>query len=340
MAEIVSAPLTSFSERELLLICNIHGIEYKRFKPITLKHDLLFNELRNSHDKIRGRVNAQSFYNNMALNNPSAFDISYLRAIFKAECLDKSHFEWINTDNDRLCNFVWSYIKCAKEKLELVNELELYLGSSLNSNNSQFKKTLYIPQEAIIKNTYDSLGLGLGSFQDKFRFAEQNPTNNKVIKCNIMSYFDTWNVSLNEKENNIKALEHKWENVRNTDDIDSWITKKDTDKANWAWSYIHKEGAPNWFMNDAHKLDKLHGVITTFDLLNEYQDKRALLKTNMKSAWSQKAYRDKNNGKKAVSIVLPEDIIKMLDGICVKTDRRKNEVITRLIREEYDKQKK
>ena len=92
-------------------------------------------------------------------------------------------------------------------------------------------------------------------------------------------------------------------------------------------------------MNDAHKLDKLHGVITTFDLLNEYQDKRALLKTNMKSAWSQKAYRDKNNGKKAVSIVLPEDIIKMLDGICVKTDRRKNEVITRLIREEYDKQK-
>ena len=60
----------------------------------------------------------------------------------------------------------------------------------------------------------------------------------------------------------------------------------------------------------------------------------------MKSAWSQKAYRDKNNGKKAVSIVLSEDIIKKLDFICENTDRRKNEVVTRLIREEYDKIKK
>jgi predicted transcriptional regulator len=50
--------------------------------------------------------------------------------------------------------------------------------------------------------------------------------------------------------------------------------------------------------------------------------------------------RNKNNGKRAVSIVLSEDIIKKLDFVCENTDRRKNEVVTRLIREEYDKIKK
>jgi len=135
-------------------------------------------------------------------------------------------------------------------------------------------------------------------------------------------------------------VENRWANARNIDDIDGWITNKDTDKANWAWSYIHKEGVPDWFINDGHRLDKLHGVVTTFDLLNEYPDKKALLKKNMKSAWSQKAYRDKNNNKKAVSIVLHEDSIKELDFICKENGRRKNEVITRLIREEHGKIKK
>jgi len=38
--------------------------------------------------------------------------------------------------------------------------------------------------------------------------------------------------------------------------------------------------------------------------------------------------------------VLPEKTISMLDEICIKTDRRKNEVIIRLIQAEYEQIKK
>jgi len=205
MPEVISAPLMSLSEREIGLICNIHRVELKQFKPIELKHDALFNELQKNNDKIRGRVNLQPLHNYRMLNNIYAFDITYIREILKAECLDKSYFEWVNTDNDRLCNFVWAYIKCAKEKVELVTEIVLPLGDNINTNNSRLEKTLYTPPETIIKeNTYGSLG----SLQDAFRFIEQNPINNKIIKHNVISFFDTWNVSLSEKEKNIKDLEN------------------------------------------------------------------------------------------------------------------------------------
>ncbi|UXB13175.1 hypothetical protein GP476_17645 [Aeromonas dhakensis] len=337
MAEVVGAPLMSLSERELSFICNIHRVEIKKFKPLERRHDALLHELQINNEKTLNRVNIRSLHENIIANGISSSGIAYINEILKAECLDKSYFDWINTDNDRLCNFIWAYIQCAKEKIELVNDADFVFGHNMNTNSTRFEKTLYISPENIIKETsYISFGLQ----QDAFRFVELNPTNNKIIKRNVISFFDTWDVSLNEKEKNIKTLENKWTNIRNFDDLETWIPKNDPDKINWAWSYIHKDAAPDWFINDNHRLDKYLGIITTFDLLNEYQDKRSLLKKNMKSAWSQKAYRDKNNGKRAVSIVLSEDIIKKLDFVCENTDRRKNEVVTRLIREEYDKIKK
>ena len=132
----------------------------------------------------------------------------------------------------------------------------------------------------------------------------------------------------------INELERKWITYSEKKDVDKWINKENQA---WAWNYIYANSNPVWFYDNGQFNNLQDGIVTTFDLLNEIPDSRQLLLKNMKSAWSQKAYRDKNNGKKAVSIVLSEDIIKKLDFICENTDRRKNEVVTRLIREEYEK---
>lgn len=52
---------------------------------------------------------------------------------------------------------------------------------------------------------------------------------------------------------------------------------------------------------------------------------------DMKSAWSQKKYRDSNNGKKACSFQLDERDINLLDKLCRLHRRNKNEMIEILI---------
>ena len=122
-----------------------------------------------------------------------------------------------------------------------------------------------------------------------------------------------------------------------------WVDKCDNE---WAWSYLFeniKTGInrpPVWFINRDNSSTIQDCIITLFDLLNEIPPARELMLRKMKSAWSQKYFRDKNNGKRSVSVVLPEKTINMLDEICIKTDRRKNEVIIRLIQAEYEQIKK
>lgn len=123
-------------------------------------------------------------------------------------------------------------------------------------------------------------------------------------------------------------------------DVKTWIENCDS---KWAWSYLFENpktgnnNPPIWFINRDNSSATKDCIVTLFDLLNEVPPARELTLRKMKSAWSQKSFRDKNNGKKSVSVVLPEKTIRMLDDICMKTDRRKNEVIIRLIRDEYEK---
>ena len=339
MATVSSEPQPSLSERELILLCNIHYIEYKKFKPFNVHYDLLLKELQNKSHVIKNRINIKPLYDNNTINDTMAYHVVFLNHIPSLECLDKTLFEWINIKNDRLCTFMWAYIICSKEKKYPVNDFEFEpsLGLGFGLNQPAIRKTFTIPAEVIIEDHPSTM---LGGLLHKFKFFETSPHNNNLIKNSIISFFDAWDASLDDKKTTIQNLEKKWSNISKKDDIERWINPKDVTKSDWAWHYIHKNKSPEWFINNDHIVDKLNGVITTFDLLNEYPDKRELLKKNMKLAWSQKSYRDKNNGKKAVSIVLSEDIIKKLDFICENTDRRKNEVVTRLIRDEYETIKK
>jgi hypothetical protein len=344
MSKSINRPLLNLSKRELNLVCNIHHVDKNKFEPVKLHVDELLSAISENRQNLHGRVNLDRIHNELGSKNIIIPRESpeYFKVMVNAECLDRSHFEWINTNNYRLCNFLWAYVNSAKTRTyNKITHNNLSLGD--NKPPSRNAHELYLPENAIIvendldefdgNNIFHTLG-------NTFRFNYSIPKNNDEIKDNVISYFDTWNVLLDEKAENIKFLENKWNFIKNSDDIEVWITLQELEKSNWAWSYIHKTKVPNWFINNGDKHDKRNGIIATFDLLHEYKYKRALLKKSMKSAWSQKAYRDKNNGKKAVSIVLSEDIIKKLDFICENTDRRKNEVVTRLIREEYEQIKK
>ncbi|WP_323968036.1 hypothetical protein [Aeromonas veronii] len=256
-------------------------------------------------------------FNSLGLNNDSNIDEARVINWVNNECIDISLFDWIDTKNNRLCIYVWSYIR-------LLNE-------------SSFNKILGAPSlnKSDILNT-KAYSLGRLCFYESMNI-ELLPKDNKTRKDNIIDFFDLINIYALQKKELLAQLKLKWIHSTEKNDIFNWANKNNQQ---WAWSYLFKDSNPIWFINDNQPDNYLNGIITTFDLLNDDPDKRELIISKMKSAWSQKAYRDKNNGKKAVSIVLSEDIIKKLDFVCENTDRRKNEVVTRLIREEYDKIKK
>lgn len=57
----------------------------------------------------------------------------------------------------------------------------------------------------------------------------------------------------------------------------------------------------------------------------------------IKQAWSQKKHRDSNNGKKACSYMLSEEYIELLDKLCTRNRRKKNEMIEILIEDACEK---
>lgn len=238
----------------------------------------------------------------------------------KNEIIEEANFNWIDTSNDRLCNYVWSYIRSMTQYPVTTSTLDIGIK---------------------IESSIDP-SFHMGHLYNQFNL-ESSPPNNSSKKNCIISFFDILNSTNEQKICDVGLLKAGWLMVSKKMDVASWIEKCDDE---WAWNYLFsnkKTGnnrAPVWFINKDKPSTIKDCIVTLFDLLNEVPPSRTLAFRDMKSAWSQKAYRDKNNNKKAVSIVLHEDIIKELDFICRKDGRRKNEVVTKLIQEEYDKIKK
>ncbi|HAU4896995.1 TPA: hypothetical protein F3L05_04760 [Aeromonas hydrophila] len=286
---------------------------------LPVSNDELITYLSNNSSILKKRVNCK-------LGSPlSTFDgkavpPELIIESIKSECISETNFSWIDIKNDRLCDFVWSYIR-SLTKYPVVSPSTIDVGVRIDG---AFEAT----DRIYVYNIWNN---------------DPCPTDNVSKKKCIISFFDILDTTNIQKTSDLEILKEKWRIVSQKMDVKAWMEKCDH---GWAWSYLFeniKTGnnrPPIWFINKDNSSAIKDCIITLFDLLNEIPPARELMLRKMKSAWSQKHFRDKNNGKKSVSVVLPEKTISMLDDICMKTDRRKNEVIIRLIQEEYEKIKK
>ncbi len=304
MPEIVES--INLDQRGMRLISKLLSLS---ISPTSAKSIVLrmINE-KKLHIEDRAAFNRFGFYSNNDINEEKII------AWVGNECIDLPLFDWIDTKNSRLCIYVWSYVR-------LLNK----------SSFENIPGTLSLNQSDILDTK--TMSLGRQCFYEIANI-ESLPKDNKTRKENIIEFFDLIDLNTLQKKELLDKLKLKWMRCTEKNEVFNWTNKNNQQ---WAWHYLFKDNPPIWFINNNQPDNYLNGVVATFDLLNDDPDKRELLISKMKSAWSQKAYRDKNNGKKAVSIVLSENIIKKLDFICENTDRRKNEIVTRLIREEYDK---
>ncbi|WP_270828623.1 hypothetical protein [Aeromonas sp. Y318-1] len=308
-------PTISLSKREREFVLRLLNEDVSL--PVT--DEEIISHLSNNISILTNRANCNLGSPLMRFEGDVAPRKSIIESI-KSECISETNFSWIDTKNDRLCNYVWSYIR-SLTTYPVVSPSAMDVGVRIDGV-FDISNSLHM---------YNILNLDL------------SPTNNASKKNCIISFFDIINTTNEKKVIDVAILKNKWQIASQKNDVKLWVDKCDDE---WAWSYLFeniKTGSnkpPIWFINRDSSSTIKDCIITLFDLLNEMPPARELMLRKMKSAWSQKSFRDKNNGKRAVSVVLPEKIISMLDDICIKTDRRKNEVIIRLIQEEYEQFKK
>ncbi len=305
----------SLSQREREFILRLLNKEINS----DIKNEALINHLSNNIKLLTDRANCDILSPLRCFEGKLVPGELIIEKI-KSECISEKNFSWIDTKNDRLCNYIWSYIR-SLTIYPVVSPSTIDVGVRIDG---AFEVTGS-------KHVYNIWSI------------DPCPTNNVSKKKCIISFFDTLDATNIQKTIDLEILKEKWRMVSQKMDVKAWIEKCDHA---WAWSYLFeniKTGnnkPPIWFINKDNSSAIKDCIITLFDLLNEIPTARELMLRKMKSAWSQKSFRDKNNGKRSVSVVLPEKTISMLDEICMKKDRRKNEVIIRLIQEEYEQIKK
>lgn len=156
---------------------------------------------------------------------------------------------------------------------------------------------------------------------------------------NIISTINRLPCNKAAKEKLARAISELSESIMKNDEITAWFKKHNKDKVSWLHHYLeHKriDYTPLVLNSTAAQKDDL---ISFFDVLSVVNiDRYKLLVSNIKKAWSQKVYRDKNLEKKQYSINMSKDIGDILDELSQVENKNKNAIIEELIREAYARQ--
>lgn len=224
-----------------------------------------------------------------------------LKRYIKKHRITDEDLVWIDKKNIRLCNWIW------------------YLFHS----NTHIKVTQ--------RNTIKNIRLNTNSNTHAERY------------ISIIDFFKTSDYAREDKISLINKLKFIWsEKIITYRKITDFIEEKNIKQSVWAHNYIVKTFKPRfnrYYFNINSEKDYYYIVICYFDGIDNVYEKNDKF-TKLKQAWSQKKYREDNNGKKSYSFNMSIDIANKLDVLSIYSNRSKNYIVEELINNEYLKLKK
>lgn len=75
-----------------------------------IKNEALINHISNNIEILTNRANCDFLSPLRSVGGKLAPRKLIIESI-KSECISETNFNWIDTKNDRLCNYIWSYIR-------------------------------------------------------------------------------------------------------------------------------------------------------------------------------------------------------------------------------------
>ncbi|MEL0635216.1 MAG: hypothetical protein ACTIM4_16395 [Marinomonas sp.] len=293
---------------------------YKEFEDVRLKKIDQFDSVSTCSNAIKEEighlVKGENARNRL---------IKKMKAAFKEQQLSDKDFLWLDSSDVRFCNWVWCYLRSNPNRRKRNRTRENITSRSNIDWNEDIE---ILNTELLDSTTYNHRSLGT---------LESISNNTKDRYKDIIKYFHTSELSLDEQKTDIKGLIRYWEPIFEDKRIVNWLNKKDDIECDWAWKYIKKFNrkllSETW--SPTNDNEKKQAIISLFDRLHDRQDSKSLLIGNMKRAWNQKKFRDKKEGKKAYSISMTETTKQQLDKLTEHKGLKINETIELLIRTEF-----
>ncbi|WP_429032149.1 hypothetical protein [Aeromonas media] len=232
---------------------------------------------------------------------------------FHTRCLTEKYYYWLDNKNTRLHYFTWRFLS--------------HLGISIEKKDQQLEhKCVFLLSPSILDENI------------KTHTHTNKKWNTEISTQDITALINRLPCNKIEKEKLVRAISKSAESAMKNDDIKLWLNKQNKEKTTWLHKYLeHKEidYVPLVLNGTSAQKDDLVSFLDVLSITNI--DRYKLLVSNIKKAWSQKVYRDKNLEKKQYSINMSKDIGNILDELSQMEQKNKNTIIEELIREAYAK---
>lgn len=260
--------------------------------------------------------NAQEFMRNCNVRSERPFGlvrwVDSLASEFASSCLTEEHYDWLDKKHVRLQCFIW--------------RLMSHIG--LNENREQWPNKAYsfINHSSILDENLKAC-------------VNIDPRlSSTVSKSYIISTINRAPCNKIEKENLVRGMSNIAKAAMINNEVLFWFENDRNKKIDWLSNYLEHNKSnyvPLVINGSSMQKDDLISFFDVLSVINEYQYKH--LVSNMKKAWNQKTYRDKNSNKKQYSINMSKDIGDILDKLSLAQNENKNTIIEALIRAEYEK---
>lgn len=241
-------------------------------------------------------------------------------SIFSLYCPDDAEFNWLDSNDARLCFFCWRLV---------------FLSNEHNATNNPADINSHIQNKMAMMSFIPSINNGMVS-----RYINQPPLINQPrsaaeAKDAIIYYIDALNINKAMKSHLISMLANDAKTIMQEKSLLSWFNKDDMEAhLSWVDNYLRTSLGANKILTSKETLT--HEIQSFFDTLfacNKIECRYHI--SAMKKAWSQKCFRDNRIGKKQYSFNMSNDISALLDELCKKEKLTKGELIEDMIRRKH-----
>lgn len=240
--------------------------------------------------------------------------INTITTEFEKNCLKQDDFRWLESNPRQLC-YIWrlmSHLSWTNEKffMGLDNIFHHHISPIIPSadiNSKHMVKIAHIDNHTVTK-------------QDIIYFVNRL-NNTKYEKMELVRYV---------KDAADKYLRHN--------EVTNWFANDKTQKAKWLCEYLISVKLDYVPLTMPNSGSLMNDLISFLDVLNTFnEDKYKWIVINIRKAWNQRTYRERNKTKKQYSINMSHDVGDILDKLSLARNENKNAIVEALIRAEYNK---
>lgn len=267
-----------------------------------------------------GRILGENELNDLIRKNITdkkerSYFIRRANTAYKESLTEDRFFDWIN--NERIALYVIQFIHNYIYD-DYLQSLAVKTGPGYRNHYPSFGETPHIR----------NMGL------------PETPCGLRQLKDTIKSYFDRLDIPQGVKELLIDHIRTDWFN-QNTDWL-FWIENKNKAQVDWAVKYMrgHFKSDDNNMLYYYYPSSALNRIYGFFDIILTSNESRELFIIKMKKAWAQSRYRESVKDKKVINTYVSNDVKEKLKEIVRIRNKKTTEVISDLIRREYDRLKK